>query len=78
MNISHPYNAIIRLKELIILIELSRSTIYDKQNPKSKRYDPNFPKRIKLGARAVGWRRADVNSWLDSMINKSISGDDHG
>lgn len=25
-----------------------------------------FPKQVKLGARAVGWRRRDIEAWLDS------------
>lgn len=70
-------NQIIRLVEVKAILGLSRSTIYDKQNPKSKRFDPFFPKKIKLGARAVGWLRGDVDTWLDSMISKSISGDEH-
>jgi predicted DNA-binding transcriptional regulator AlpA len=40
---------IIRLKRVIELTGLSRSTIYDRINPKSKRYDISFPKSIKLG-----------------------------
>jgi len=26
----------------------------------------DFPAPVKLGARAIGWRRADVEAWLDS------------
>jgi prophage regulatory protein len=26
----------------------------------------DFPAPVKLGARAVGWRRADVDAWLES------------
>ncbi|MCD6619947.1 helix-turn-helix transcriptional regulator [Aeromonas veronii] len=33
---------VIRLKELTRLIGLSRSTIYDRMNPKSKRFDPRL------------------------------------
>jgi len=63
---------IIRLKELMLITGLSRSTIYDKQNHTSKRFDPSFPQKIQLGARAVGWLLADVQAWLSSMINKSV------
>ncbi|MDN3683561.1 AlpA family phage regulatory protein [Vibrio sinaloensis] len=47
---------ILRLKDIALLTGLSRSTIYDKQNPKSPRFDSTFPLKIQLGARAVGWR----------------------
>lgn len=76
--ITNISNQIIRLIDVKAITGLSRSTIYDKQDPKSKRFDPLFPKRIKLGARAVGWLRSDLDSWLDSMINKPISEDEHG
>lgn len=58
---------IIRLKELSHLIALSRSTIYDRLNPKSKRYDPAFPKPLKLGTSAVGWQLQDVMSWIKNL-----------
>lgn len=65
-------NKIIRLNELTSLVGLSRSTIYDKQDPKSPRFDPTFPQKISLGARAVGWYQKEVEFWLDSMKSQSI------
>jgi len=38
---------------------LSRSTLY------AMMAEGNFPKPIKLGKRAVGWREADIAAWLD-------------
>tara|TARA_R110002167_G_scaffold215778_1_gene420639 strand:+ start:608 stop:853 length:246 start_codon:yes stop_codon:yes gene_type:complete len=67
-------NQIIRLKELLAITGLSRSTIYDKQNPESPRFDPTFPQRILLGARAVGWFKAEVETWLNIMRAKSCNG----
>jgi prophage regulatory protein len=65
-------NQIIRMKEVQVITGLSRSTIYDKQNPKSSRFDPLFPKKIPLGARAVGWFKKDAEKWLDAMRSQSI------
>ncbi len=39
---------------------LSRSCLY------SMMAEGTFPKPIKLGKRAVGWRQADIAAWLDS------------
>lgn len=39
---------------------LSRSTLY------SMMAEGTFPKPVKLGKRAVGWREADIATWLDS------------
>lgn len=61
---------IIRINELQRLIGLSRSTIYDRLNPQSKRYDPSFPKPVKIGASAsaaVGWRLDGVMLWIDTL-----------
>ena len=46
---------ILRLKQLIERTGLSRSSIYDRMNPGSPRYDPSFPKQISLGLKSVGW-----------------------
>ncbi|EJT0553125.1 AlpA family phage regulatory protein [Vibrio vulnificus] len=60
-------NRILRLKDIALLTGLSRSTIYDKQNPKSPRFDSTFPLKIQLGARAVGWREKEIIEWINSM-----------
>ncbi|WP_172590114.1 helix-turn-helix transcriptional regulator [Shewanella xiamenensis] len=64
MNTTLTSNSIIRLKTLVQLTGLSRSTIYDKLNPKSPRFDPLFPRKVCLGARAVGWYMQEVEQWL--------------
>ncbi|MDT0602544.1 helix-turn-helix transcriptional regulator [Thalassotalea castellviae] len=62
---------ILRLSEVKQITGLSRSTIYEKCDVKSPRFDPLFPKRIRLGARAVGFLQADLDAWLCSMIELS-------
>ena len=61
-----PANRVIRLPETKAQTGQSRSTIYDKLNPKSPRYDATFPKPIKLGARSIGWIEAEVQAWIES------------
>ncbi|QXW30931.1 AlpA family phage regulatory protein [Aeromonas sanarellii] len=55
---------IVRMKELSSLLGLSRSTIYDRINPKSRRFDPSFPRPIRLGLASVGWSLNDVMAWI--------------
>lgn len=57
---------VIRLKELSQLVGLSRSTIYDRMNPKSKRFDPTFPRPISLGLASVGWSLNEAMDWIAS------------
>ncbi|MHB8744563.1 MAG: helix-turn-helix transcriptional regulator [Sulfuricaulis sp.] len=60
-----------RRRDLESRLRLSRSTIYDKINPKSPRYDATFPKPIRLGGCAVGWLTHEVDEWLNRQIEAS-------
>lgn len=65
---------IIRRKEVEARTGLSRSGIYARLKPNTKRpseFDPTFPKPIQLGARSVGWIEAEVNQWLANQVTKS-------
>ena len=62
---------IIRLKQVIEITGLSRSTIYDVMNPKSTRYDPDFPTSIQLTQGTVGWIYTEVEQWIENKIKQS-------
>lgn len=63
---------VLRRRDLEVRLRLSRSTIYDKINPKSPRYDASFPKPIRLGrGAAVGWLAHEVDDWLNRQIQIS-------
>ncbi|MEX9601704.1 helix-turn-helix transcriptional regulator [Providencia rettgeri] len=63
--ISHTQTIkILRIPAVIAKIGVKRSTIYDWLNPKSKRYDPTFPKQLKLGKQSVGWKEVELDEWL--------------
>lgn len=62
---------ILRLKQVTERTGLSRSTIYAKLDPESKRYDPKFPQRVRLGCGAVGWVESELNAWLEDCIASS-------
>ncbi len=64
---------ILRMQDLMALIKLSRSKIYDMLDEKSDGHDPDFPKPIKLGPRAVGWYDQEVLDWLQSRKRSSTS-----
>ena len=56
-NSIHKY--FLRLKEIVMLSGLSRSTIFRliKQN--------KFPNSVKLSGRAVGWKKSDFDDWCE-------------
>lgn len=58
---------VIRLKELLHILKVSRSTVYLRINPKSKYYDPMFPKTIPLGMKAKGWVLEDVYAYIEHL-----------
>lgn len=57
--------AIIRLPEVRARTGLSRSEIYRREGL------GEFPKRIALGARSVGWVSEEISSWIESRIRES-------
>ncbi len=53
-------NSILRLPEVRDATGLSRSTIYAAVRNK------RFPRPVKLGVRAVGWRASEISDWIES------------
>ncbi|OBT20919.1 hypothetical protein A9266_12900 [Vibrio tasmaniensis] len=56
-------STIIRVSEVKALTGLSHATLYRliSQN--------KFPAQLELGARCVGWRRHEVQEWIDTRPN---------
>lgn len=63
---------VLRKRQLCQRIGLSPAQIYAMLDPKSRSYDPTFPKRIHLGASkrssAVGWLEHEVQAWLEARV----------
>ena len=58
---SHPATGrIIRLREVVTRIGLSRSTVYEKIA------SGEFPAPVALGGRRVGWKETEVDDWIES------------
>lgn len=64
MNEKHECK-ILRMKDVVKVTGLSRSAIYQKVA------NNQFPKQIKLGARAAGWLFDEVIGWLNHQITAS-------
>lgn len=54
----HVAGAVLRRKQVELVVGLSRSTIYERIQ------EGTFPKPIPLGGRAVGWRASDIEAFL--------------
>ncbi|WP_034159982.1 helix-turn-helix transcriptional regulator [Sphingomonas sp. ERG5] len=57
---------ILRLKTVLALTGLSRSTLYRKIQVGT------FPKQLKLSERYAGWRESAVNAWLRNPMFYSV------
>ena len=52
---------ILRLPEVARLTGMSKGTIH-------RRYrEGTFPRPLKLGVQSIGWRRKDIDEWLESL-----------
>jgi len=56
---------ILRLKDVIAMTGLSRSTIYLRME------QDKFPQQINLGSRAVGWISSEIKEWIEERIRES-------
>lgn len=56
---------ILRRHQLEATLGLSRSSIYQMMA------SGDFPKPLKIGRRAVGWRAEDIENWLNNLQEHS-------
>ncbi len=60
-------NKVMRMPDLTGYVGLSRASIYAMMDR------GEFPRPIKLGERAVGWKSDDVDAWLASRPTASAA-----
>lgn len=58
-------SALLRLPEVKTRTGLSRSEIYRRESL------GEFPKRVKLGARSVGWVSSEIQEFIEARIRES-------
>ncbi len=63
---------ILRLPEVARLTGMSKGTIH-------RRYrEGTFPRPLKLGVQSIGWRRKDIDDWLESLPRAGGAPNDAG
>ena len=67
---SRPSTRLLRSKEAIALTGLSRSSFYERQNPKSRYFDKTFPSPVQTGQSAMGYREDELDAWIASRPQK--------
>ncbi|OAN63533.1 helix-turn-helix transcriptional regulator [Sphingomonas sp. TDK1] len=56
-----PQDRILRIKAVLALTGLTRSTLYRKMEAGT------FPKNTRISTRCMGWRESAVSQWLDNL-----------
>lgn len=64
-----PDDRILRIRTVLQLTGLSRSTLYRKVQR------GEFPKQIKLSERCAGWRQSSVRAWMRNPMFYSVEDD---
>ena len=59
---------LLRIKEVLALTGLPKSTLYD------YRAAGLFPDPVRLGLRSVAWRESVVVEWIDGLTSKKTGG----
>jgi len=60
-----PKKKIVRFRYLQEATGMSRAACY-----REMQYNPNFPKRIKLGVRSIGFDASEVDSFVAKIIER--------
>jgi len=55
---------VVRVQKVKEMTGLAHSTLFAKYDQSSPCFDPTFPKRVRLGARSVGWVESEVIDWV--------------
>ncbi|TEU24917.1 AlpA family phage regulatory protein [Alkanindiges illinoisensis] len=67
---NYPLHKIINIRQVVEYTGLSRLTIYEIINPKTKYYDASFPKQVNLTTSRVGWVASEINDWIQVKISQ--------
>ncbi|WP_423193154.1 AlpA family phage regulatory protein [Cupriavidus sp. H18C2] len=68
-----PIGKIARLRRVMELTGLGRSSIYNRMDSRSAHYDPTFPCSFPLGATggAVGWDEEAIKTWVAAQVARA-------
>jgi prophage regulatory protein len=61
---------IVRIKQLVALLSISKSSVYERINPRSPRFDPSFPSPVKIG-HATCFLAHEIDAYIMLKISDS-------
>ena len=63
-------NTVLRVNDTARVMGVSRATIWNWANPKSRHFRPDFPKPIKLSANITGWLASEIDDYIGKLAAK--------
>lgn len=62
---------LLRLKEVLQIVGVSRSTWYGFLREGGPSFDPDCPKPVKIGQKCVAWVLSEVEAYVEKKIQRS-------
>lgn len=69
----HVKPAVVRIRGVIQMTGLGRSTVYAYLKSNGKYFDSNFPRPIALGGRSRGWLVEEVERWITAKADQRMA-----
>ena len=66
----HMNNTVLRADDTARALGVSRATIWNWVNPKSRHYRPDFPRPFKISANATGWLASEIDDYIGKLAAK--------
>ena len=61
-------NQLISIKQVVELVGVGRSTIYEMIDKNSPYYDPTFPKKVKITQNRIDWSAYEIHQWIENKL----------
>ncbi|VEE09169.1 helix-turn-helix transcriptional regulator [Neisseria animalis] len=61
---------LLRVWEVAERLSISTAAVWYKTNPNNRRYDPDFPKPIKVSSNVTGWIEQELNNYIEMLADK--------
>lgn len=69
-HMEHSHRGLIRMRELVRKLSVSRSMIYQWMNKDGRYHLAEFPKPIRIGVRLIAWRSDDIDEFITNLSQK--------
>lgn len=71
-TLHHTNEALLRRNDVERLTGLGRSALFERLNPRSKYFDPDFPRAVSVGGpNSLRWVQSEVQNYIAKKIQQS-------